>query len=761
MTTLECSKALAVTAFLFSFCLGSLRAADIPSTLTVQGKIEIDGSPFDGLGWFKFALLHANGSPVYWSNSGMDVGTEEPSAAVSVQVTGGLYSIALGDTALDSMAAIESSDLDNEEVSLRIWFSPDGEVFHRLDPDQRINAVAYAMIAGSVPEDSLTGGHLVDESVTGDKLHPDLRVPGDVRVNGSVRLNVLTVNSADANTAQVSRNLTVGNRSRSVTSLNVEVSVPPGTAPANHVAFFNNLNRAPGANGIAIMLGNGFEPPLWQVDRSNNFITFYSPDERIVGRVEGFSQFDFDRALATISVELFLRAQLGLGLYELDLNLTPTENWLNPGTLPQFDFTRGALPSVAPTGGVLPTATFKPGEFPDLSIRGFAAPSLFFDKGENPELIFSEGELPSTSFSRGSLPSLDIDFRTLSFDFDAGARPSLTVDPGELPTVALDPGRLPTLTFNPGNPPSISGKNGALPSLSFQPGQFPRLKFEDGALPTLTVTPGQLPTVEKLPFTIDPEFTLNEETLAEFIAQFDGDLGRLKEAWNIFSDPVCAEITRMMLSLEGAGVTYESGSADYAEWLKKSDTEEDFLVGDIVGVHGGRISKETGNADQVLVISFKPIVLGNMPPAQEREHYEMVAFLGQVPVKVKGVVKRGDYILASGDGDGLGRAVSAHALTPEDYVDCVGVAWDDSSYKGVKIVNVAIGLRTPLFSNALREQNSRIQSLEGEVATLRESLTQTQAQLAAMSEQFSRLASALSQRPAAPPDSAILSGLSR
>ena len=61
------------------------------------------------------------------------------------------------------------------------------------------------------------------------------------------------------------------------------------------------------------------------------------------------------------------------------------------------------------------------------------------------------------------------------------------------------------------------------------------------------------------------------------------------------------------------GVTYQSGSGDYAEWLPKLNPGEKFVPGDIVGVKNGFISRNTSDADHFLVISHNPIVLGNMP----------------------------------------------------------------------------------------------------------------------------------------------------
>ena len=127
------------------------------------------------------------------------------------------------------------------------------------------------------------------------------------------------------------------------------------------------------------------------------------------------------------------------------------------------------------------------------------------------------------------------------------------------------------------------------------------------------------------------------------------------------------------------GVTYESGSADYAEWLPKAHKNEKFAVADIVGVKGGKISKVTDDAEQFMVISLKPIVLGNTPENGKAKEYEKVAFMGQVPVRVLGAVNLGDYILPSGGNNGLGIAVSPANMKPQDYKKIVGVAWSAAS----------------------------------------------------------------------------------
>ena len=82
------------------------------------------------------------------------------------------------------------------------------------------------------------------------------------------------------------------------------------------------------------------------------------------------------------------------------------------------------------------------------------------------------------------------------------------------------------------------------------------------------------------------------------------------------------------------GVTYQSGAGDYAEFLMKQQPDEKIFPGDIVGVRGGKVSKNIEGAEKVMVVSHKPIVLGNTPAEAAEKNFEKVAFMGQVPVKV-------------------------------------------------------------------------------------------------------------------------------
>lgn len=159
-----------------------------------------------------------------------------------------------------------------------------------------------------------------------------------------------------------------------------------------------------------------------------------------------------------------------------------------------------------------------------------------------------------------------------------------------------------------------------------------------------------------------------------------------------------------------AGVTYQSGAGDYAEWLPKADPDATFEPGQIIGVKNGQISLTTSGADHVFVVSTNPIILGNMPAEGNEANYAKIAFMGQVPVKVENYAEPGDYILASGNNDGMGVAVSPLDMAIEDYNRIVGVAWSIKDPEGY--ANVAVGLTTNDLTNKVVEQAQEIADLQ-------------------------------------------------
>ena len=110
----------------------------------------------------------------YWSNDSTSNAGSEPTAAVPLAVTSGLYAVALGDTALANMStALPASVFDNPDVRLRVWFNDGTHGSQLLSPDQRFGTVSYAFraaLAQTVPPASITAAQLADGAVSGSKL---------------------------------------------------------------------------------------------------------------------------------------------------------------------------------------------------------------------------------------------------------------------------------------------------------------------------------------------------------------------------------------------------------------------------------------------------------------------------------------------------------------------------------------------------------------------------------------------------------------
>ena len=125
--------------------------AQVPPVVHHQGRLGVGDSFFDGVGRFKFALVNADASQVFW-RSGLDADTDgEPDGAVALPVSRGLYSVLLGDTSLANMAPLPASVFGSPEVYLRVWFDDGVNGSERLAPDQRFAAVGYAMMAAERP----------------------------------------------------------------------------------------------------------------------------------------------------------------------------------------------------------------------------------------------------------------------------------------------------------------------------------------------------------------------------------------------------------------------------------------------------------------------------------------------------------------------------------------------------------------------------------------------------------------------------------
>lgn len=147
-------------------CIAALTLhAQVPPLLSQQGRIAVGDTYFDGAGAFKFGLVNAGATQVFWLNAPDSNGDGEPDAAVTLPVQRGLYSVLLGDTTLANMAPLSIAVFSLPEVYLRVWFDDGTHGFQRLEPDQRVVPPPFALRAADVPDGTITAAKLAPNAL--------------------------------------------------------------------------------------------------------------------------------------------------------------------------------------------------------------------------------------------------------------------------------------------------------------------------------------------------------------------------------------------------------------------------------------------------------------------------------------------------------------------------------------------------------------------------------------------------------------------
>jgi hypothetical protein len=144
---------------------GATATAVISGGVVTQVNPGSAGSGYSSLPTVTIAPPPANIIYVtFWSNDGTSTAGSQPAAAVSAPVASGLFTVALGDTTLANMAAINASVFTSPNLQLRIWFSDGVNGFAALSPVQNVTPTPYAAFAnnasnvlGSIPATQLTG----------------------------------------------------------------------------------------------------------------------------------------------------------------------------------------------------------------------------------------------------------------------------------------------------------------------------------------------------------------------------------------------------------------------------------------------------------------------------------------------------------------------------------------------------------------------------------------------------------------------------
>lgn len=354
-----------------------------------------------------------------------------------------------------------------------------------------------------------------------------------------------------------------------------------------------------------------------------------------------------------------------------------------------------------------------------LKIPGFTIfPGLDFGVGEIPALGFPETTVvPKIPASPAvEIPSLPA--------FSIPAIPDVALTIPAIPSVALTIPKIPTVDL----------ESLGIPSIDFSDFDFwgvPTLCLDD-----VTVSPlnkenvfirftdaddlklGSIRAVSVKDWAVD---YLNPVFLYGLYEAISSSVVDKKHALYHFQ----IEGKKALRAYAAIGVEYSSGNGDYAEWLLRTDANEAIYKGDIVGVIGGKISKDLANAEQVMAVSHNPIVLGNVPDQNKVAYGNNIAFMGQVPVKILGPAISGDYIVGNPNTPGYGRAIKPADMTIQDFKFAVGRAWESNESTGPKLVNTVIGVHNgdyikilKKFEEKVEKSENRLQSLEQKVEAL-------------------------------------------
>ena len=191
------------------------------------------------------------------------------------------------------------------------------------------------------------------------------------------------------------------------------------------------------------------------------------------------------------------------------------------------------------------------------------------------------------------------------------------------------------------------------------------------------------------------------------------------------------------------GVSYSSEGADFAEELPVAQGAAKPESAELVGVRGGTISLNTEDADRIMIASTAPIMTGNATPdtKADDDRRVAVAFVGQVPAKVRGSVEMGDLIVASGKDDGTARAVAPSEYRRAEHGPIAGQAWSAKETAEVGEVTVAVGLgRSGAVAGRMETQRDRIDELEAENEALKTQQQEIKKRLAALEAERAPLA---------------------
>jgi len=315
--------------------------AQVPTMISYQGRVQMNNTNFGGTGQFKFALVRGPGPALLWKNDG-SAGNTEPAAAVTLSVANGLVMTTLGDTALANMTALSAATFEYPDVRLRVWFNG-GAGFQQLTPDQRIVSVGYALMAGNVPDGSITSAKLAANSITSVQISDGTVTAADLAPNS---VNTGHIIDGQVMTADLANNAVTSAKVADGSLLGADLA--NGTVGTAQLASSIALG-ATNVNGRLDVFRTSASTPSISLLGSSSQISTYGSDGLEQTRLWGVSYGELllNNSLANNATAVRLSAQGSTG-GQLELRNT---NGVNRAVL-EGENTGGALTLYQTDGGV-------------------------------------------------------------------------------------------------------------------------------------------------------------------------------------------------------------------------------------------------------------------------------------------------------------------------------------------------------------------------------------------------------------------------
>ena len=175
---------------IFMAMLAGLSAlAQPPGLIDYQGRIAIDDTAYNGVGYFKLSISDV-GNTNEWTHNGTSVGiTTAPTGYFTNTVNSGIFSLMIGDTAL-GMSPLTADLFTSDLRYLRVWFSTStSDPFTEMLPPQRLTSVPYALNTGGLGTAAVYDVDDFASAAQGSRADTALQADGTVGLAADLNLD--------------------------------------------------------------------------------------------------------------------------------------------------------------------------------------------------------------------------------------------------------------------------------------------------------------------------------------------------------------------------------------------------------------------------------------------------------------------------------------------------------------------------------------------------------------------------------------------